>query len=82
MFSSLAAESADPRPEVVRPPRTVPRSLFSRTLLIVILPLVILQVALTYVFYERHWDKVTRTLAFSVAGGTSVPYAKAFWVGS
>jgi two-component system osmolarity sensor histidine kinase EnvZ len=68
MFSSLAAESADPRPEVVRPPRTVPRSLFSRTLLIVILPLVILQVALTYVFYERHWDKVTRTLAFSVAG--------------
>jgi two-component system, OmpR family, osmolarity sensor histidine kinase EnvZ len=46
----------------------VPRSLFSRTLLIVILPLVILQLVLTYVFYERHWDKVTRTLAFSVAG--------------
>jgi two-component system osmolarity sensor histidine kinase EnvZ len=68
MFSSLAARSAPPLPDVVRPPRVVPRSLFSRTLLIVILPLVILQVVLTYVFYERHWDKVTRTLAFGVAG--------------
>jgi two-component system osmolarity sensor histidine kinase EnvZ len=68
MFSSLAARSADPLPNVVRPPRVVPRSLFSRTLLIVILPLLILQVVLTYVFYERHWDKVTRTLAFGLAG--------------
>jgi two-component system osmolarity sensor histidine kinase EnvZ len=68
MFSSLAARSAAPLPDVVRPPRVVPRSLFSRTLLIVILPLLILQVVLTYVFYERHWDKVTRTLAFGVAG--------------
>jgi two-component system osmolarity sensor histidine kinase EnvZ len=46
----------------------VPRSLFSRSLLIVILPLLILQAVLTYVFYERHWDKVTRTLAFGIAG--------------
>jgi two-component system osmolarity sensor histidine kinase EnvZ len=68
MLSSLAARSVEPLPDVVRPPKVVPRSLFSRTLLIVILPLVILQVVLTYVFYERHWDKVTRTLAFGVAG--------------
>ena len=53
---------------MVRPPRIVPRSLFSRSLLIVILPLLILQVVLTYIFYERHWDKVTRWLAFGVAG--------------
>jgi two-component system osmolarity sensor histidine kinase EnvZ len=46
----------------------VPRSLFSRSLLIVILPLLILQAVLTYVFYERHWDKVTRTLAYGLAG--------------
>ena len=68
MSSSLAAKSAAPLPNVVRPPRVVPRSLFSRSLLIVILPLLILQAALTYVFYERHWDKVTRTLAFGIAG--------------
>jgi two-component system osmolarity sensor histidine kinase EnvZ len=68
MFSSLAAKAAEPLPNVVRPPRVVPRSLFSRSLLIVILPLLILQAVLTYVFYERHWDKVTRTLAFGLAG--------------
>jgi two-component system osmolarity sensor histidine kinase EnvZ len=68
MFSSLATKAVEPLPNVVRPPRVVPRSLFSRTLLIVIMPLVILQLVLTYVFYERHWDKVTRTLAFSIAG--------------
>jgi two-component system, OmpR family, osmolarity sensor histidine kinase EnvZ len=68
MFSSLAAKAAEPLPNVLRPPRVVPRSLYSRSLLIVILPLLILQAALTYVFYERHWDKVTRTLAFSIAG--------------
>src|SRR5690606_10501215 len=68
MFSSLAAKTAEPLPSVVRPPRVVPRSLFSRSLLIVILPLLILQGVLTYVFYERHWEKVTRTLAFGLAG--------------
>jgi two-component system osmolarity sensor histidine kinase EnvZ len=68
MFSSLAAKRAQPLPNVVRPPRVVPRSLFSRSLLIVILPLLILQAVLTYIFYERHWDKVTRTLAYGVAG--------------
>jgi two-component system, OmpR family, osmolarity sensor histidine kinase EnvZ len=68
MFSSLAAKRVEPLPNVVRPPRIVPRSLFSRSLLIVILPLLILQAVLTYVFYERHWDKVTRTLAFGIAG--------------
>ena len=68
MSSSLAAKALEPLPNVVRPPRVVPRSLFSRSLLIVIMPLVILQLVLTYVFYERHWDKVTRTLAFSIAG--------------
>ena len=72
MFSSLAPKAAQPLPNVVRPPRVVPRSLFSRTLLIVILPLLILQVVLTYVFYERHWDKVTRELAFAVAGEVGV----------
>ena len=68
MSSSLAAKEVEPLPNVVRPPRVVPRSLFSRSLLIVILPLLILQAVLTYIFYERHWDKVTRTLAYGVAG--------------
>ncbi len=69
MFSGLAIDQpANVASTVVRLPRVVPRSLFSRAILIVIMPLLILQVVLTYVFYERHWDKVTRTFAFGIAG--------------
>jgi two-component system osmolarity sensor histidine kinase EnvZ len=50
------------------PRRLWPRSLFGRSLLIVILPLLILQAVLAYVFYERHWDAVTRWLAVGLAG--------------
>ena len=50
------------------PRRVWPRSLFGRSLLIVILPLLILQAVLAYVFYERHWDAVTRWLAVGLAG--------------
>lgn len=46
----------------------VPRSLYGRSLLIVVLPVVLLQVLLTIVFYNRHWDVVTRWLATGVAG--------------
>lgn len=46
----------------------VPRSLFGRSLLIVVLPIVLLQILLTIVFYNRHWDTVTRWLATGVAG--------------
>jgi len=46
----------------------VPRSLFWRSILIVVLPLVILQVVLSVIFYNRHWDQVTRWLATGVAG--------------
>ncbi len=45
----------------------VPRSLFWRSLLIVVVPLLILQILLTFIFYNRHWDTVTRWLAFGVA---------------
>lgn len=46
----------------------VPPSLFWRSILIVVLPLVILQIVLTVIFYNRHWDVVTRWLATGVAG--------------
>ncbi len=69
MYSGLAASrSNQPAPTVVRLPRIVPRSLFSRSLLIVIMPLLILQAVLAYIFYERHWDSVTRWLASGFAG--------------
>jgi two-component system, OmpR family, osmolarity sensor histidine kinase EnvZ len=46
----------------------IPRGLFWRSLLIVVVPLLILQLLLTVVFYNRHWDTVTRWLAVGVAG--------------
>ena len=46
----------------------VPRSLFWRSFLIVVVPLLVLQIVLTVIFYNRHWDTVTKWLARSVAG--------------
>jgi two-component system osmolarity sensor histidine kinase EnvZ len=69
MFSGLVASPpSDAAATVARLPRVVPRSLFSRSLLIVIMPLVILQAVLAYIFDERHWDSVTRWLAVGFAG--------------
>jgi two-component system osmolarity sensor histidine kinase EnvZ len=50
----------------------VPRTLLGRSLLIIVLPLVILQILLTTVFYNRHWDTVTRWLATGVAGDVAL----------
>ena len=41
----------------------MPKGLYTRSLLIVILPMVILQIVITYVFMERHWQLVTHQLS-------------------
>jgi two-component system osmolarity sensor histidine kinase EnvZ len=43
-----------------------PTGLYSRSLIIIIMPIVILQAILTFVFLERHWELVTRKLSASV----------------
>jgi two-component system, OmpR family, osmolarity sensor histidine kinase EnvZ len=48
--------------------RLLPRSLLGRSVMIIVTPLILLQVVTTSVFYETHWDTVTRRLARSVAG--------------
>ena len=50
----------------------VPRSLLWRSILIVVLPVVLLQVVLTLIFYNRHWDTITRWLATGVAGEVAI----------
>ncbi len=52
--------------------RLLPRSLFGRWLLLLVGPVVVLQALLTYIFYERHWDTVTRRLALGLAGEIAV----------
>jgi len=49
----------------------LPHSLFGRTLLIIMVPVLLLQIAVSGVFFERHWTKMTQRLAFAVSGEIS-----------
>lgn len=51
---------------VLRP--FLPKSLYARVALIVILPIFLMQSVITYVFFARHWDLVTANLSRSTAG--------------
>ncbi len=44
----------------------MPKGLYARALLIIILPMVILQSVVAFVFMERHWNLVTRRLSAGV----------------
>jgi two-component system, OmpR family, osmolarity sensor histidine kinase EnvZ len=44
----------------------MPKGLYARALLIVIVPVVLLQSVVTYVFLERHWQLVTQRLSSAV----------------
>src|SRR5258707_13215811 len=41
----------------------MPTGLYARALLIMIVPMVILQTVVAFVFMERHWNTVTRRLS-------------------
>jgi two-component system osmolarity sensor histidine kinase EnvZ len=51
--------------------RFLPRSLYGRSLVIVIAPVVLLQSVVAYVFMERHWQLVTRRLSAAVTADIS-----------
>lgn len=48
--------------------KILPRSLLGRSLMILVIPLVLLQVISAFIFYEAHWDKVSKYLARGLAG--------------
>lgn len=48
--------------------RFMPKSLYGRVALIVILPIFLMQSVITYVFFDRHWDTVTANQSANVAG--------------
>lgn len=48
--------------------RWLPRSLFGRSLLIIVLPIALMQAAVTWAFFDAHWETVTSRLADSLAG--------------
>jgi len=48
--------------------RLLPTSLFGRSLLIIVLPVALMQVAVTWVFFDAHWNTVTARLSDGLAG--------------
>lgn len=49
----------------------MPKGLYTRSLLIIIIPMVLLQAVVAYAFMERHWQLTTRRLSGAVAGEIS-----------
>ena len=48
--------------------RWLPRGLFGRTLMIIVLPVLLTQAVASFVFFDRHWRTVTERMASGVAG--------------
>jgi two-component system osmolarity sensor histidine kinase EnvZ len=48
--------------------RQMPKTLFGRSLLIIVLPVAVMQIAVTYVFFDAHWQTVTSRLSEGLAG--------------
>jgi two-component system osmolarity sensor histidine kinase EnvZ len=50
----------------------LPKSIFWRAFLIIILPIIIMQMAVAYFFFNAHWARVTANLSDSVAADVAV----------
>jgi two-component system osmolarity sensor histidine kinase EnvZ len=48
--------------------RFLPTNLFARALLILILPMLLLQLVMAHIFFDRHWKSVERNMANSAVG--------------
>ena len=50
----------------------LPKTLFGRMLSIILVPMILVQVITVFIFYERHWDTVTRHMATQLAADISL----------
>lgn len=50
----------------------LPKSLFGRAMLIIVLPVALMQVGVVYAFFDAHWQTVTARLSEGVAGDVQV----------
>lgn len=50
----------------------LPKTLFGRMLSIILIPMILVQVITVFIFYERHWDTVTRHMAEQLAADISL----------
>jgi two-component system osmolarity sensor histidine kinase EnvZ len=63
---AISSVPAPPKRSFIK--RVLPRSLFGRLVLIILSPLILLQVISTWVFYDRHYETVTRRLTQGLSG--------------
>ncbi len=52
--------------------RLLPQSMFGRSLLLIVTPLVLLQLIATWIFYDRHWEAVSYRFSSDVAGDIAI----------
>ena len=52
--------------------QVLPRTMFGRSLLIVVMPLILLQAIATWIFYDRHWAAISWRLSTGVAGDVAL----------
>ncbi|MGZ9099817.1 MAG: ATP-binding protein [Brevundimonas sp.] len=57
--------------------RRLPTSLWGRSLLIIVLPVLVMQVAVTWAFFDMHWQTVTARLSDGLAG--DIAWAAETW---
>lgn len=50
----------------------LPKTLFGRMLSIILVPMILVQVITVFIFYDRHWDTVTRHMASQLASDISL----------
>ncbi len=50
----------------------LPRTLFGRSMLIMVTPVILLQIISVYIFYDRHWSKITERLAYALSGEVAI----------
>lgn len=48
--------------------RIRPKSLLGRSILLLVVPMVLLQLIAAFAFYQRHWDTISRRLSGGIAG--------------
>src|ERR1041385_5529962 len=48
--------------------RLLPQTTFGRSLLLIVIPLVLVQMIAAWIFYDRHWETVSYRLSADVAG--------------
>ena len=48
--------------------KVLPRSLYARSLMIIVVPILLMQTLVAYIFIERNWDRMSDKLVFGLSG--------------